>query len=317
MSKPKIRVHNPTNSVTRYSRNYNYFFDVFTNYLKKFFNVEENRFFEHAHAERFKVDLLKGKTDDLLVMECEYVIENLTNGEFVVMTVADYPCTSAWLPEHRAGNEHLKKVIIAQYNPKIIHYHVKKDLHKFSPWSYFQSGFFNLDVYHEKRKYIKNKIDRLYYKGETPNRPFLNHIDKDLITDFSCIPGDMYMNELINHKIALSIDGVGEFCYRDVELMGLGVPMIRYEYISQMKSPLIPNHHYISLERPDDLEYYRLGEKPHADALINRYNEVVNNEEFLEYISSNARQYYIDNFEYKNLIIKTFELLELTDWLHD
>lgn len=315
VNKTKIRVHNPTNEKTRYTRNYNYFFDKFTNYLKIFFDVEENRYFENAHFERFKVDLLKSKTNDVLLLECEYLIENLENGEFVVLSVSDYPMTHAILNEYRADNKFFKKALISQYNNSIIHEHIHKDLEKISPWYYFQSGFQDLDVLYEKRKHIKHKKDKIYFRGVTNHRPFFNNIDFEYFTNFNPISVEKYFNEIINYKVGLSIDGVGEFCYRDVELMGMGIPMIRFEFTSQMKSPLIPNYHYISIDRPNDLKLYRNAEKHHVEKIIKRYKEVIDDNDFLEYIGKNARQYYENNFKYNNLIIKTFELLELTKWI--
>jgi len=316
VKKPKVRVHNPTNSETRYSRNYNYFFDVFTNYLKEFFDVEENRYYEHANSKKLKVDLVNGLSDNFYVGECEYVIENLKTGEFVVLTVSDYPLTPAVLTEYRESNACFKKALISQYNPTIINDHITTDKNKIEPWYYFQTDFVNLDVIYEKRKYIKNKLDKIYFKGSTGYRSFLDNISSDIITDYNYIsPSENYLNDLINYKIGLSIDGVGEFCYRDVELMGIGVPMLRYEFLSQMNTPLIPNYHYISVDRPNDLPLYREGNKCHADKLIERYKEVVNDIEFLDFISKNAKQYFDDNLKYKNLIPKTFKLLELKDWI--
>jgi len=314
--KPKVRVHNPTNSETRYSRNYNYFFDVFTNYLKKFFTVEENRYYKHAHKDKLKVDLINGLSNNFYVGECEYIIENFKTGEFVVLTVSDYPLTHAVLNEYRENNACFKKALISQYNPTIIEGHITTDKDKVEPWYYFQTDFVNLDVLYEKRKHIKTKLEKIYFKGSTSYRSFLDHISSDIITDNNTIsPTENYLNDLINYKLGLSIDGVGEFCYRDVELMGIGVPMLRYEFLSKMNTPLVPNFHYISVDRPNDLPLYRDGTKVHADKLIERYREVIGDKEFLEFISKNARQYFDDNLKYENLIPKTFQLLKLDDWI--
>ena len=91
--------------------------------------------------------------------------------------------------------------------------------------------------------------------------------------------------------------------------------MLRYEFLSKMNTPLVPNFHYISVDRPNDLPLYRDGTKVHADKLIERYREVIGDKEFLEFISKNARQYFDDNLKYENLIPKTFQLLKLDDWI--
>jgi hypothetical protein len=77
----KLRIHNPCNEQTRYYRNYNLFWDELTDKLKEKYEVIENRYFEDAHKTRFKVtfDSLTNPNQGLLLMECEYVIENMEN----------------------------------------------------------------------------------------------------------------------------------------------------------------------------------------------------------------------------------------------
>jgi hypothetical protein len=309
----KIRVHNPCNEHTRYYRNYNYFWDVFTDYLKNYFEVEENRFFENAHKERFPVNLTKGISNDFLMLECEYVIENLENGEFVIMSVSD-DLSHATLNER--SNPYLKKVLISQFLPKKISEHVGEFMFKYNPWTYFQASMDDLTVFYDKRQNIKNFKETLYFKGTSlEDRKILNHVNKNIITDFRVIIPSFYFEDLITHKLALSVDGRGEFCYRDVECFGIGIPIIRFEYVSKFNSPLIPNYHYISIPRPDDMDLYRLGNENHAKLLEERYYEVINDNEFLEFISKNAKQYYDDNFSLEKKIKNTFNLLNLNDWL--
>jgi aminoglycoside phosphotransferase family enzyme len=78
--------------------------------------------------------------------------------------------------------------------------------------------------------------------------------------------------------------------------MALGVPFIRFEYTTEFMEPLIPNVHYISVDRPNDLfdwmKLDRLGEKHHAELIIKRYLEVKDDDEFLNLISKNAKEYY-------------------------
>ena len=308
-----IRVHNPCNEHTRYFRNYNYFWDKFTNYLKDYFNVEENRYFENAHKERFPVKLNKGISGDFLMLECEYVIENLDTGEFVVMSVSD-ELTHAILNEK--SNPFLKKVIISQFLPKKILDHVGEYINKYSPWTYFQSCMDELSIYYDKRKTLESFKNKLYFKGTSlEDRQIIHFINKDIITNFGVINPSSYFEDLITHKIALSVDGRGEFCYRDVECFGIGVPIIRFEYVSEFNVPLIPNYHYISIPRPDDMGLQRLGNEHHAKLLEDRYYEIINDDEFLKFVSKNAKQYYEDNLSLEIKIKNTFNLLNLNDWL--
>ena len=71
---------------------------------------------------------------------------------------------------------------------------------------------------------------------------------------------DTYLNQLSKQKIALSHymdvdmfnsanEHPGELCYRDIEMMAIGVPYIRIEYKSEIHEAFIPNYHYITIPR--------------------------------------------------------------------
>jgi len=89
VEKPNRRliVHNPTNWHTRHYRNYNLFWDELTEELSKRYEVEENREWDDAHFGRYEVELNKGTSNEFLLLECEYVIEDKDTGEFL-----DYEC---------------------------------------------------------------------------------------------------------------------------------------------------------------------------------------------------------------------------------
>lgn len=313
VSKPRIRVHNPSNEYTKDYRSYNRFWDEFTEYLKNFFDVEENRYFDNAHTQRFPIKLVKGSTIDLLLLECEYIIENLENGEFVIMSVSD-DLTHAMINEKH--NPYLKKVLVSQFLGEKILEHTGIYMYKYSPWTYFTSSVMDIEHYYQKRLSNEPTENKLYFRGTSlEDRAILNYINRDNITEFVPLKQDIYYDDIIRHKVALSVDGRGEFCYRDIECFGLGVPIIRYEYISKFYNELIPNYHYISIDRPYDMGLYRLGNESHARKLEHRYHQVLNDKDFLNFISKNARKYYEDNILQPNRIKNTFNLLNLQSWL--
>ena len=313
MRKPKIIVHNPCNENTRYFRNYNFFWDSFTHYLKQNFEVEENRYFERADRERWQVKLKKGISSDFLLLECEYVIENAETGEFHILSVSD-DFTHAILNEKE--NPYCNSILLSQFKPNAVKLHAGLYFDKYKPWIYFQSLFDNLEMFYQKRQSIKERSNTLFFKGSSiQDRSFLSHLDKNYVTDFTPTNSNDYFNQLIAHKLAISIDGRGEFCYRDVECFGCGVPIIRYEYESILSEPLIPNYHYISIPRPQDMTLYRTGTKEHADKFMEKYFEVISNDRLLAFISKNAREYYEKNLSLKPSLEKTYELLNLNNWL--
>jgi UDP-glucose 4-epimerase len=308
----RIRIHNPCNEYTMHNRFYNDFWDEFTQYLKKFFIVEENRYYEEAHSTRYRVNYRYGTTENYELLECEYAIENLKNGEIVIMSVSD-DITSGVINEK--ANPKFKKALLAQYIRSNVLYHIGQYAYKYSPWTYFVAKKFNLEPYYQKRMLSLPKDERLYFKGTSlDDRTILNYIDKNIITSFNPVPMDSYFDEIINHKIALSVDGRGELCYRDIECFAIGVPILRFEYVSEMHDPLIPNYHYISIPRPSDMVLYRTGNANHAKLIEQRYYEVLNDDDFLKFIAQNARKYYEKNCTMNVILKNTYNLLKLYEW---
>ena len=316
----RIRIHNPCNEHTRYFRYYNYFWDKFTDFLKTKFEVEENRYFKNAHTERFKISLEKGISDYLPILECEYVIENLDNGEFVILSVAD-ELYGGVLNEKE--NPFLKKVLISQFIPEKIERHTLENFNKYSPWTYFQCTMDDLEFYREKRKSIENKIEKMYFRGDERNRTILHHFDQVYLENPGRTTAENYFNEVINYEVGLSIGGVGEMCYRDIEYMALEIPFIRFEYQTKMIPDLIPNYHYISIPLDEDIPQInlitcdRVGNYHHAKKIESKFREVIKDKELLNFISSNARTYYENNLVLDKLIENTYKILNLEDWVVD
>jgi hypothetical protein len=310
----KIKIYNPGNEITHDYRYYNHFWDVFTEYLKNFFDTEEDRYYEFAHESRIAINLKNKLNETFELLECEYVIENLDSGEFVVLSVADGISSIAI---NASESPFLKKILLSQFSPRDLNCHVTKNREKYIPWTYFQSFIFDLEPIYIKRLQTIPSENKMYFRGTSlEDRPILYHINNELITTpFNPIEPNKYFNEMIMHKLALSVDGRGEFCYRDIECFAIGVPTIRFEYESKLTPDLIPNYHYVSIPRPDDMDLYRLGTKEHAKLLEKRYYEVINDISFLDFISKNARKYYVDNCILDNVLKNTYNLLGLNDWL--
>jgi hypothetical protein len=309
----QLIVHTPQNEISSRYRYYNIFFKNFVEFLKTKFDVEEDTYYENANISSYNVKLLNEQSSSDL-LECEMIIENKETKEFVVLSVSD--TLTGTISNHQT-NPLCKKILVAQYNKKLIESHLKGDfLNKFKPWIYFPSNEFDLDSKYEKRKSITNFVDKFCFYGTSmEDRKILTHFDANLF-DGGLPIGDFnsYSDRLINYKVALSIAGRAEFCYRDIENFGMGIPIIRFEYENKMSIPLIPNYHYISVERPEDLVYDRLGEKVHAEMIEKRFLEVKEDYDFLNYISENAKKYYEDNLSPIKSIENTYYLLELNKW---
>lgn len=309
-----LLIHNPCNSHTRYYRNYNLFWDQFTDYLKIKHNVIEDRFFEDAHTQRYPIKLISSNAD-LLLMECEYIVEDMDSGNFAVLSVSD-DLSHATLDEKH--NPNLKLVLISQFIRSKITSHTYEESYKYKPWIYFPSSIDDLKFFYQKKQSITDSIPKLFFRGTSlQDRSILQFINKDLLTGPQIIGSPpIYFNDLLKHRVGLSVGGRGELCYRDIEYMAIGVPMLRFEYQIELAVPLIPNIHYISIPLPEDLPKHndimcdRLGLEHHAKMLEEKFLEVVNDHDFLNYIATNARQYYENYLSPENRLTLTYNLLK-------
>ena len=310
-----LKIHNPCNEHTRYYRYYNYFWDKLTDKLKEKYSVSENRYFEKANSERFPVTLKDGSST--LLLECEYLIENLDTSEIYVLSVSD-DLSHATLDLQ--NNTNLKKVLISQFYRKKIENHTHKNINKYSPWIYFHSDYnTDLSYWRQKRQKVNSLNNRLFFRGSNlESRPILKYFDNNSFTGPYSIGGsNNYFEDLINHTVGLSVAGRGEFCYRDIEYMAIGIPMLRFEYRSELYKKLLPDYHYISVPYPNNmpldngLPTDRLGLQEHSEMLLDKYLEVCKNTEFLNFISKNAIEYYDNYLAEKNSLLSTLEILGL------
>jgi len=178
----------------------------------------------------------------------------------------------------------------------------------------------NNDYYYRQRQFHKNDdfIDKVFYGGSESYREAIKELRRmGICAEFiGCITHQDYMLLAIQHKMGIAIAGVGEICYRDIEYLSIGLPMLRLEYMSQLNPPLIPNYHYVAVDRsqfPWDVNKDRDGGIEYAEAYKNRFLEVKDDKEFLEFISRNGREYYFNYIHPQNRLKHLLNLLELND----
>jgi hypothetical protein len=116
-----------------------------------------------------------------------------------------------------------------------------------------------------------------------------------------------YLVELKKCKIGLGLNGAGEICNRDIEILGLGTPLLRPRLESVFYNKLIPDYHYISFEIGENHESTKQN-------LLEKFNSVKDNPEFLNFISQNGRKWYEENGTIesnKKILINTINLKKL------
>ena len=184
-----------------------------------------------------------------------------------------------------------------------------------------------VDLLYEKRLLRKSQsgfLDKLLFRGNCA----ISGCDRRAVLlltgqhDFvGWEPNDTYFTkDLIECSVGLSVPGIGELCMRDIEYMSVGIPMLRFKYIREetLNPSLVPNYHYISIDRMDnDATIERtagngLNPLNYSLKYLEKFNEVRKDLDFLEYISKNARKYYEDYLHPNTRLNHLLKISELT-----
>lgn len=318
-TKKRLIIHYPKNFDSQRYRYYNLIFDRIINRLQERYDILTTGYYKYANQGYYPVLLLSDnstfQTPSVQMLECEMVIEDVEDGSIKALSVSD-SLTSVILG--LAKHPSTSSILVAQYNQKNIEAHLLNSKHEkiCKPWVYFPQNINDYEIYHLKRQELQqlgSLTDKFYFRGTSLEyRNIINYFQEDLFYGGVPIGGfEAYANELLQYKIGYSIAGRGEFCYRDVEYMAMGIPFIRFEYTNQMYPKLIPNYHYISVDRPSDLPEDRFATQEHARLIEQKFLEVKDNTEYLNFIAKNARKYYTDYISLDSCVNHTLKLLEI------
>ena len=236
--------------------------------------------------------------------------------------------------------EYVKNVFTGHYRLEgIIHNHAQivKRLGLDGPFNHeiYKPWFFRPESWEEVEKYAgqfdpQTAERKLYFRGvQSGARKCLEHFPSD--PDLNIIWGTFaknnkiqqseYYKELLKHRVSLSIPGAGDMCHRDIECFGMGVPMVRPRFTSKLVAP-IPDNAYIPVdfEEVDPVPtwaeswpwYPKYPDKLAAD-LVQKFREVVNNEELLLETARNGLNYHNEICSWPNIGYATADMLDLAN----
>lgn len=251
--------------------------------------------------------------------------------EFKVFDFGDNPQLTAKL----AKLPTFKGAVVGQYNPHYWDSIVDQSIrHTITggvyPETIWQFGELNHQAVQEYRNSVQ--LDsRLHWRGSLYNagvpQEYLgvrksiellpNYLTpQQLNMQGSPVQFDQYIQEAINFKLVLSIGGgggavCGDFCLRDIEMFGLGIPLIRPKYIVETTDPLIPNVHYIAVDAEFDDTYRYTNPEKLSQQIAKKYLEVIDNSSILEEVSANAKQWYTRNLGEANITTNLLKALGL------
>lgn len=311
------------------------FFKDFDKYLSNYFDIESINYNKDGQTFSGTINLLSdisnfGNTPPISDVEC--VIENTKTKEIKLLSFTEYFNSYA---VHIAKSIQCTKTLLSHFNSTNLYYWLRREnsisaISKIKPWIFLPFQQFNVDLYREKRKTIKELNNQMFWLGSGVDayRKMIRIIEeKGFLQKIVPVSHDDYLNRMINSKIGISyyldlnkyttpFDHPGEFCYRDIEYMLLGIPFIRIEFKDTIHNPLLPNIHYISIPREQAyVEYEKNKDLGVANLYINKYNEIHNDQLFLDYITNNQLHWADTNLLNYNAEKLTFELLELNRWL--
>lgn len=172
-----------------------------------------------------------------------------------------------------------------------------------------------LNNYDEVQEFRKNIIlnKKLHWRGsiyKDVNRPEYYNIRHAIELLSTKLPDfhfgnhpifyDNYLQESMLYKLVLGFGGgggymCGDFCLRDIEMFGLGIPVLRPTYVVEAKNPLIPNVHYVAVDAEFDEKFFYKNPEKLSDDIKKRYYEVIEDDDFLRTVSDSAREWYLNN----------------------
>jgi hypothetical protein len=117
-----------------------------------------------------------------------------------------------------------------------------------------------------------------------------------------------YYHLMKEYAVALSLNGNGEWCVRDFEAMGLGIPVLRSQAKTNFYNPITHDVHYIRGSDPSPEAWFIYSgytPKQIADQFIDKLITVIHDDEYLKSISINGLMYY-EMFGKNDKIVKLF-----------
>ena len=252
----------------------------------------------------------------------EVIIENAETGRFHVSDFGDV-CTDMlrFVPF-----KNLAGITCGQYNKHRVdvewpkEYPEKRTMFRagYYPEKMWQFGSLNHDGIQEYRAGIELNR-KLYFRGTVyGGRECVLILARTYSNEFDFkgarLPFEQFISELASYKMVLSL-GMnigGDICFKDIELLGLGIPLFRPKLRVEQHDPLIPNYHYISVDTElDPIYLVPLSQAQTAEDMIQRYREVVDDDDFLKEVARNGKEWYDRNIKYPNIVDNLIKLIDI------
>lgn len=117
----------------------------------------------------------------------------------------------------------------------------------------------------------------------------------DIFDENSIYHHEKYFEKISNYLIGISLNGNGEFCLRDVEYLGMEIPIIRPKLKTNFYNKLEENKHFIPVDiisENADTRYLGHTDEEVAFKIIKKVEEIHEEKELLHKVVSEGRKYY-------------------------
>jgi len=254
--------------------------NVFNQYFN-WFKKEYNQF----NCEHVDISKLDKSNPSGIYSPHLMTIRNLDNKKYIIVSYWDKAIELTW-EGNGWDNQNCVDIITSSG--------VSKEMGFFTPFSYLT---YSLDFENDSEKYrlpfYDKKNNNLFFRGFLYDMRYeLFKISPEIVTNIK-IPSYNYVKELNENRINLSLNGAGEICNRDIEILSVGSVLLRPKLNQLFHNPLIPEKHYVSFEINEDPVIQLKNIK-------NKFNEIKNETDFLEKIASNGLDWYKINGNVKS-----------------
>lgn len=225
------------------------------------------------------------------------IVENTDNGKYILLNYFD---TLTSLHENNGWDLHNLVEIITTPGVHLNNMTFEDSRMDYTPSTYIYHSTGQTDRLMSAKPQPKT-IKHLSFRGKTYLfRKYLETDSRYEIIDTSIgkngIGNDAFLDEIASQRISLSLNGTAEITYRDLESFALYSPVLRPILTCQFHNKLKPDYHYIGVNLDEikykwGLEYY----SAKADLIYKRYLEVKDDEDYLEFVSNNARKWFLEN----------------------
>jgi hypothetical protein len=259
------------------------------------------------------------------------IFEDSKHGTFRTYDFGDHPSLTVALSD-KPG---FAGAVIGQYNPLYWDAIVTDpEIRKHVVGGPYPDTVWQLGTNYDSVQTHRNSIEldtRLYWRGSLYNtdvperylgvRRALELLptqlsNTELYFGAGPVPYEQYLQEAFQFKLALSIGGgggalCGDLCFRDIEMFGLGIPLMRPKLIVENSEPLIPDFHYVAVDAEFTPDYRYANPEELSKRIATRYREVINDDELLEFVKNNAKNWYENNISYPKITYNILKLLNL------